>query len=336
MFRKPTVFVIGAGAGVEYKMPLGSQLKEKITAKLRSDDEAMIHALAPVFMTGNQHNFTEYNRLKDFIALNMPLAESIDNFLHTHSRNDRLVKIGKVAIAACILDAERSSEIAPRRPDPDNYMSSRPRGQTPTWLSRFCTMALTGILAEDASSAFDNVTIVTFNYDRCIEFYLVGHLQSYLGISETSAREIINSINIIHVYGRVGKLQWQTGAGVDIEFGGKSSHSHLLSIGNEIRTFTERLAEDDAPQRIRKAISEAELVVFTGFSFGTSNWEFLQNREVSGPKKAIVGLYETSKPNQQNILNRLKYELHPSGDVETYVSEKTSLGLLGEFSTFFD
>lgn len=123
MFSKPTVFVVGAGAGYDYNMPLGSGLKEKIAAKLRSGDETMVNALYPVFSDGPRHYFKEYTNTKNFIAGNMELAESIDNFLHTHSANEKLVAIGKVAIAACILDAERGWDIAPRKPLVDGQLS---------------------------------------------------------------------------------------------------------------------------------------------------------------------------------------------------------------------
>jgi len=39
MFSKKTVFVVGAGAGADYKMPLGHDLKKKIAHKMRAQDD---------------------------------------------------------------------------------------------------------------------------------------------------------------------------------------------------------------------------------------------------------------------------------------------------------
>lgn len=333
MFGKKTVFIIGAGAGFDYNMPLGKDLKEKIANKLSAGDEHFWHACNGIFDLSRQDGSENLRRVRTFIAMNMPRAESIDNFLHTHSADAAVVALGKLAIAACILDAEQNSGLLP--PKMDGYhLSLAPSKET--WLSRFATMALTGILAEEAASAFENVTIVTFNYDRCIEYYLVGHLSAYLNIHERAAQEIVDSINIIHVYGKVGKLPWQSGSAQEITFGRQPSSDLLNTVSREIRTFTERLEEDDTQRRIETALCEADLIVTSGFSFGTSNWEFLQNNTGGEPKTVIAGVMGISAPNQGKIRERLINELHPMNTVDVHLCEKGTLDLLYDYSTFFD
>lgn len=295
----------------------------------------MWHALSigGVLNLSSQQEARQYYELRRFIASNMDLSESIDNFLHTHSEDPRIVAIGKTAIAACILEAERGSHLTP--PPKDVYPMTKWNGES--WLRRFCTMAMTGILKSQVSSAFENLTLVTFNYDRCIELYLVDQIKAYLGIDEAAACEIVDAIEIIHVYGKVGRLPWQSGKGPDVPFGAKPHPELLNAVSKEIRTFTERLDQDDTHHRIEAAISMAELIVFSGFSFGTSNWEFLQNARPGPRKVAIAGVYKVSEPNQANIQQRLQHSLHPNaGSVRVHTCDKDFRGLLHDYSSYFE
>ncbi|MFJ1309753.1 hypothetical protein [Agrobacterium sp. P15N1-A] len=336
MFSKKTVFFLGAGAGHDYNMPLGKGLKDSIASKLKADPDELWPTLVNPLGLASHENAHSYREIKQLIASNMDKAESIDNFLHTHSENPTLVTVGKVAIAACILDAERYSNMMPVVPrETDAYIFSF-RSETENWLSRFCTMAFTGLVASDAHTAFNNVTIVTFNYDRCIEQYIVGHIESYLGISERAAQDIVSSLNIIHVYGKVGKLPWQSGPEPDIPFGKKPAPEQLLVVSQGIRTFTERVEEDDTQQRIEAKLAEAEIVVFSGFSFGSSNWEFLQNSTPGPRKMAIAGMMGISSPNQVNIQNRLTSYLHPAADVYIEPYDGGCLELLYDYSSYFE
>ena len=285
----------------------------------------------------NRAKLPPTKELKKFIASNMSRAESIDNFLHTHSENPKLVAIGKTAIASCILDAERSSSLMPHEPVRSNNLMFLSFGTAKeTWLQRFCTMALTGVVLSEAHSAFDNVTLVTFNYDRCIELYLVQHIKEYLGIPEGAAQNIVDSINIIHVYGKVGRLPWQSGSGPKVSFGAKPEPQLLGELSREIRTFTERVEEDDTPRRIAAAICDAELIVFSGFSFGSSNWDFLQNDQPGAEKMVVAGVMGISVPNQGYIATRLENSLDPSRNVVVHTCEKGFLELLYDYSTFFE
>jgi hypothetical protein len=53
---------------------------------------------------------------------------------------------------------------------------------------------------------FENASFIIFNYDRCLEQFLVNALPRLYAISETEADSIVHNINIIHPYGSVGEL----------------------------------------------------------------------------------------------------------------------------------
>ena len=119
MFARKTVFVVGAGGSYEVGLPVGDGLKAKISNKLQiAFEQNNVIAGDPTIATIILRTARERLRNpNDFflagrqIAAAMPQAISIDNFLHTHAANDDIVLMGKLAIAASILDAERTSSL---------------------------------------------------------------------------------------------------------------------------------------------------------------------------------------------------------------------------------
>jgi hypothetical protein len=51
---------------------------------------------------------------------------------------------------------------------------------------------------------FDNVTLIVFNYDRCVETYVPRALQQYYGITQSEAERLLSKLTIIHPYGIAG------------------------------------------------------------------------------------------------------------------------------------
>jgi hypothetical protein len=127
MLKEKTVFVIGAGASAEFGLPTGNALKSSISAKLNipldwrynagSSDTKILQSLKnikPTTFTADEHFQSYSERLISaarIISNAMPISPSIDNFLHTHNANAEIVTVGKIAIAQCILHAERASNI---------------------------------------------------------------------------------------------------------------------------------------------------------------------------------------------------------------------------------
>ena len=84
-------------------MPMGKGLKENIASKLGAQDDELWQSLTPLLELTKQGEAATYKELKKFIASNMSRAESIDNFLHTHSENPKLVAIAKLPLLPVFL-----------------------------------------------------------------------------------------------------------------------------------------------------------------------------------------------------------------------------------------
>ena len=74
----------------------------------------------------------------------------------------------------------------------------------PTWFAGLGAILSADINRENVEHIFDDVTIVCFNYDRCIEQYLAYFLNTYYHLPLNEARELVQQkLNILRPYGQV-------------------------------------------------------------------------------------------------------------------------------------
>jgi len=100
MFAKPTVFVIG-GASVEYGLPLGSTLKDRIASAVRyrfkedglrqDGDETLLNAIKWQF--NKKTTVDSYIAAGREPAASMPMHASIDEALQYWSANPEAVQL---------------------------------------------------------------------------------------------------------------------------------------------------------------------------------------------------------------------------------------------------
>lgn len=277
VFTQKTVFVVGAGASYEARLPVGSGLTSIIAEKVNiafgdwaqvSGDKIIQAAIANFAQSDQQHTAQQYYTAGRTIAAGMIQAISIDNYLHAHADNSALTWVGKVGIAASILEAEQRSLLVESRGRIDLA------GVANTWYYTFFQMLTEGVRRSALEDIFENVSFITFNYDRCIEHFLVHALANYFSVSNGTAEELVNQLTIEHPYGQVGKLPWQLANSPTI-FGQGLYGPELPDIAAQIRTFTERIDDQALLQKMRGLLSEAEVIVFLGFSFGDMNMDLL-------------------------------------------------------------
>lgn len=116
-----TVFIIGAGASKEAKLPTGDDLKNIIShllnvqlsppSKLTGGDNLIFQALQIFANNIGTPDITPYINEALHIRDALPLAISIDNFIDAHRYNEKIALCGKLAIVRSILDAEKGSRL---------------------------------------------------------------------------------------------------------------------------------------------------------------------------------------------------------------------------------
>jgi superfamily II DNA or RNA helicase len=115
MAHAKTIFIVGAGASHEVDLPVGRDLADGIAKMFRyslgdfgdvaSGDRDFLEQI-------NRHYPREVNSLvtiAQMISHGVILAPSIDQFIDKHAHDSQIALLGKAAIVATILDAEKRS-----------------------------------------------------------------------------------------------------------------------------------------------------------------------------------------------------------------------------------
>jgi hypothetical protein len=290
VFRSKTVFIVGAGASHEVGLPVGDQLRPLIANKLNLRVQAGMVIPADVDVweairecsrlpSGLAGDVNAYLHSASQLRAALPLAISIDNLLDAHRDNKKAEICGKLGITACILEAERSSTLysSPIERTKINF-----ENLSNTWYVGFIRILTEHIAKSELDSLFKNIAFLSFNYDRCIEQCLFEALIAYYGISPEESARLMASLTIIHPYGSIGRLSWQTSNVLEqVSFG--ASPKNLLALAKQIKTFNERVHEAREIEEIRNVVQSADTLVFLGFSFQRQNLELI---EPEGPCSA--------------------------------------------------
>ena len=227
------------------------------------------------------------------ITLGMPVAASIDNFLHTHQDDADVVFMGKIAIALAIIEAEAASPLAVSHQGRQPQSPLANKQYRESWYFPFMRMLTMGTRSDDPQALCRNVRFVVFNYDRCLELVLFHTLQSYYGLNPEDALAALAEIEIVHPYGSIGVLSSSGHQGVPFGY----EHASLHEIANGIRTFTESVDEHIVAQA-RRAIAESQTLVFLGFGFLPQNMDLLtpeDGRKATRIHATTHGISETDK-----------------------------------------
>src|SRR5262249_49387219 len=82
-------------------------------------------------------------------------------------------------------------------------------------------------------------------------------------------------LRIYHPYGTVGHLPWQKKQ-PSVEFGGYEDRDDLVAVSEQIKTFTERIDDQNFLAGMKDCISSAKKMAFLGFAFHEQNMELLR------------------------------------------------------------
>ncbi|WP_027571300.1 hypothetical protein [Bradyrhizobium sp. WSM1743] len=328
MFSKSIVFVIGAGASYEYGLPLGGTLKAEIAQKVRfrfqhgsligGDHDLLDHIRRRV---PDQERRNVYTRASNVLAAAIGSFISIDEALHYVGATPEAVEVGKIAIIGQILEAERNSTLAISK-ETGRLDVDRADGK---WLSQLLSMALSRIQRSQLRTAFDHVTFINFNYDRCIEHYLYWALQERASATADEAKEIVQNLNMIRPYGSIGALSFNS---TDQHAFGTTAQFDPFTRIDAMRTYTEQRPLHDV-QAVEGVLADARMIIFLGFGFHATNIDLLQ----TGSRKSGAAVLGTIKgihrENHDVIRARIKTNLRLVGDTVSLL-DMTASELLRE------
>lgn len=340
--QKKLAIVVGAGASKEYSLPIGSELKAKISRLLdirfeggfrqNTGDDLIMEAFRRICRPRNE-DANEYVHAAWRIRDSLPQAPSIDQFIHTQRGDSRIEACGKLAIVRAILQAEASSSLHMRR---DSARESLDFSRTQnTWLDALFRVVIDGCTADELEERFSAISLVVFNYDRCIEHYLFHALRNYYKINEQRAAALITRIRIYHPYGSVGELPWQNPL-EHVAYGADPSADQLLTLKDGIKTFTEGTDPDSSDLAlIRAALGSAPRVLFLGFAYHQLNLALLVP-EATNPEGGSRRIFGTALGLSTADCSEIKLELSesftcPSEQIQLR-NDLTAAGIFGEYT----
>jgi hypothetical protein len=301
MFKRRTLFILGAGASCEAGLPTGVALakiiREKMdvrfgeTNKLIGEGDHSLYAHIRNTYPKDGDTFWKAARR---IKAGLGFAQSIDDFLDQHRSDAHVNLYGKAAIVRAILEAEAESKFHfDRFTSPDGF---NPDKFADTWFAKFMYMLGRRVPRENVSGIFDNVRFIVFNYDRCVEHFLFNAIKRLYHLSDEEALLIIDGLQFIHPYGVIGSLR-------EIEFGARQAN--YLALAEGIKTYTEQIEAAGIIEQIANEVYHADCIVFLGFAYHSQNMEMLKPQEPINAVSIFGTAYKMSASDVNVVTHQL-------------------------------
>jgi hypothetical protein len=274
MFRNKTLFVLGAGASFEVGMPIGTKLAEEISSlldmkwsysgHLERGDRSFAQLLT-------KHGFSpaEMNAMT-IAARGLRFSNSIDEYLDRF-KDPKLSRLGKIAIAYTILDHERNSRVAVTNEAADSTLETTQIAGT--WYNEFARALFRSTDRRNLDKLFGNLTIIDFNYDRCVEQFLRYAMRDAYMTDLAEADALLETLAHLRPYGSIGTLRTVANPN-GVAFGGNPHRADVEGIVDRLKTYTEQV-NTDTVERIKEEFASALTVVFLGFGFHEPNMRLL-------------------------------------------------------------
>jgi hypothetical protein len=258
MISRPTVFVLGAGASAPYGFPLGAKLVEQILRDLRPESGTQyVQAVMKAAGAGP-------DAIDAFLLdLRFSRRSSVDRFLQTRPE---YAAIGKAAIAGLLIPRENDMVLAERS----------------DWLAYL----LDHMIGDKDPESFksNNLTVITFNFDRSFERALFLALRASYGLENVYAMELASHVPVYHVHGDLGWPSWMgtpTGSGPawERDYTPQFDEHALMSAANRIRLIHEEITDQHRLEPMMSKIQEALDICLIGHSFQVANFARLKLNE---------------------------------------------------------
>ena len=269
MITKKTVLILGAGASMPYGFPSGWELVTKCARFYDINDGDTVNLVKEGYKPDKIIGFSK--------ALQMSGQGSVDAFLE---HRPEYIDVGKAAIAYFLVHRESKSTLFDMNLESDWYQLLWSRLSTS--INDF----------ED-----NNLSIITFNYDRSLEQYLFTAMSNCYGLDKEQCAQKLNSIPIIHVHGKLGRLDWEESNMETVDYGALVTKSTVIrNASRGIKIIHENIDGDKEFEEARKLLRLADKIYFLGFGYHPTNWVRLGMKDYcesisipTGPWSEIAG-----------------------------------------------
>ncbi len=282
MITKKTVLILGAGASRHLGFPTGIELKDQI---LNYDAEKIKQSMNSDPIWGYILSKFSYETCSKFFnALKKSGKQAVDAFLeHRHE----LIDLGKAIISRILISCEREELLFETRNNWYQYFYNKLNAKF-----------------EDFSN--NNVSVITFNYDRSLEQYLLTAIQNDYGKTEKEAADVLKSIPMTHLHGNLGDLPALKEKN-SREYTQNCTPEILQLCIDSIKIIHEGIEADLQFSQAHRQLSEAEIVCFLGFGYDKINLDRLKINEIfNGDPKIFCSSYGLTNSERMYISNYIK------------------------------
>ena len=314
------MLVLGAGASIPFGFPSGQNLVDIICTQLLSQTLQAKTRVEKLFTERWARNFGILEQrfgnkaLSKFADRLLHSGESsVDAFLESQEKD--FVEIGKAVIAASLLPCERQETLFRHFVD-----IRRLPGDTEELSKNWYQYLWSELNAPFELFGKNELSVVTFNYDRSLEHYMFTTLKNkYPDKSDDEYAETMRSIPIIHVHGKLGPLHWEcSGSNLKsaVPYDSMASGSHFGIKDNDIKDYREAwfdiargnikvihegTDESDEFKQAQDLIANAQQLYFLGFGYHPANLRRLNPDVLKQVKKIRGTTYELSLTRIWNI-----------------------------------
>ncbi len=341
MIRTKTTLVIGAGAGYELEMPDGRELLNKVAqgfdfSRLGSDlqtrDMVVLDKHFDKFSRRVGATREKLHEAGGTIRTSARIASSVDAILEQHSTDPLVQAAGKLALVYYTLQAEARSPLALEPRDPGDL----PLRGNENWLFQLGRLIVDGVPRSEAEKCFDNLSIISFNYDRSIQHYLPWIVHMAFGMTLNEARQLVSAkLNITQPFGNVGRLPWQQGESPDVEWGNEEPWN-IHNLVKEIRTASEVKRNHQLTQFLVGELAGGKRIVFLGFGFESAATSLLFDYSLSHDPDVLVTLLGGNAASKAAIHRLLKRQTGIEDDELITILEMRAYQMLRDYALLLE
>jgi hypothetical protein len=341
MIRTKTTLIVGAGASQEIHLPSGPELLERTAQaydfyrfggdQMTKDSTQLLRHLAKLAERPG-HSQDKLYEATERLRISARMSSLVDTAIEQNDDNPLVTTVGKLAIAHFICQGEARSNLRPAPKNPGEL----PLQAGDFWLLELGKLMTAGVPRSKVHQCFENLSIISFNYDRSIEHFLPYALITAYGMTlQEAQRTVSQHLRIVHPYGTIGRLPWQSGEGADVDWGNETPWN-MTNLVNQIRTAGELMKDQRALSEVRNAMLKSQRIVFMGFGYHPQNLDVLIDSTFSHNPEVLAGIHGLPGASQSTVVRMLRRKLGLDKDDRLMVINARCFDLFKDYAMLLE